>query len=53
LKNQFGAECQLRVMSARCDPAVATAHVRFAPKADKKRIVSVCPLCADIVAKVF
>ena len=33
-------------MSAGCDPAVATAHVRFAPKADKKRSVSVCPFCA-------
>jgi len=22
-------------------------HVRFAPKADKKQIVSVCPLCAN------
>jgi hypothetical protein len=28
-------------------------RVRFAPKADKEQIVSVCPLCADFVAKVI
>jgi hypothetical protein len=28
-------------------------HVRFAPKADKQQIVSVCPVCADFVAKVL
>ena len=39
-------------MSAGCDPTVATAHVRFAPKADKEQIVSVCLLSADFVAKV-
>jgi hypothetical protein len=27
-----GSLCPLWVMSARCDPSVATAHVRFAPK---------------------
>ena len=29
------------------------AHVRSCPKADKKRIVQECPLCADFVAKVI
>jgi hypothetical protein len=28
------------------------AHVRFAPKADKKQVVSVCLLSADFVAEV-
>jgi hypothetical protein len=28
-------------------------HVRFTPKADKQQIVSVCPVCADFVAKLF
>jgi hypothetical protein len=33
-------------MSAGRDPAVVAAHVRFAPKADKKQIVWLCPLSA-------
>jgi hypothetical protein len=32
--------------------AAASRDVRFAPKADKKQIISVCPLSADFVAKV-
>jgi hypothetical protein len=34
-------------MSAGRDPTVAAAHVRFAPKADKEQIVSVCLLSAN------
>jgi hypothetical protein len=44
--SKFGGQCLRWVSSARRDPAVASTHVRFAPKADKKQIISVCPLRA-------
>jgi hypothetical protein len=47
--SKFGGQCLRWVSSARRDPAVASTHVRFAPKADKKQIISVCPLRAKSV----
>src|SRR5262249_108339 len=35
-----------RVISDQAGRSHAIMHVRFAPKADKQQIVSVCPLCA-------
>ena len=45
----MAAEVDVRDESSATEAVEAepTVHVRFAPKADKKQIVSVCPLCAN------
>src|SRR5262249_43389811 len=48
-----GHSSPVRVISDRSLRQRRSRHVRFAPKADKRTLASVCPLCADIVAKVF
>src|SRR5262249_20811404 len=47
---RFHTTWVIRVRSARSRP---WRHVRFASKADKRTLASVCPLSADFVAKVI